>query len=142
MQTVNEIMTTNVECVTPLDNVYEVAVKMKDLNVGAIPVVDNNKLIGMITDRDLVIRGYAEKRPGSTAVSKVMSEKLITCTPETTVEEAAQLMSSNQIRRIPVINQNELVGIVSIGDLATNEMSDQHAGQALSEISENESYYH
>lgn len=142
MEIVKDVMTTNLECVTPLDNVYEVAVKMKELNVGAIPVVDQNKLVGMITDRDLVIRGYAEKRPGSTAVTKVMSGDLITCTPETTIQEASDLMAQHQIRRLPVVNRGELVGIVSLGDLATNKMSDERAGYALSEISENEHFHH
>lgn len=62
MKTVRDIMSTDIEYCTPLDNVYEVAVKMKELNVGAIPILEDNKLIGMITDRDLVVRGYAEKK--------------------------------------------------------------------------------
>ncbi len=142
MQTVRDVMTTNVEYCTPLDNVYEVAVKMKDLDVGAIPICENEKLIGMITDRDLVIRGYAEKHSGSYEVTGVMSKDLITVTPETTLQEASRVMSEKQIRRIPVVENGHLVGIVSLGDLATNQMSDQSAGHALSEISEEGHHTH
>jgi CBS domain-containing protein len=135
MQTVRDVMTTNVEYCTPLDNVYEVAVKMKDLDVGAIPIIENEKILGMITDRDLVVRGYAEKRSGSYEVTGVMSSELITITPETTLQEASQLMSEKQIRRLPVVENGHLIGIVSLGDLAVNQMSDESAGHALSDIS-------
>jgi CBS domain-containing protein len=136
MQTVRDVMTTNVEYCTPLDNVYEVAVKMKDLDVGVIPICENEKLIGMITDRDLVIRGYAEKRSGSFEVTGVMSSDLTTVKPDTTLEEATRIMAEKQIRRLPVVDNGHLVGIVALGDLAVNQMSDERAGQALSEISE------
>jgi CBS domain-containing protein len=137
MQTVRDVMTTNIEYCTPLDNVYEVAVKMRDLNVGAIPIVDSGQLIGMITDRDLVVRGIAEKRSGSNQVTNVMSDKLITISPDASLEEASRMMAEHQIRRLPVVENGRLVGIVSLGDLAINKMSDQIAGVALSEISEN-----
>ncbi|MFT4416092.1 CBS domain-containing protein [Fredinandcohnia humi] len=140
METVRDVMSTDVEYCTPLDNVYEVAVKMKDLDVGAIPILENNKLIGMITDRDLVVRGYAEKRSGSNQVTNVMSENLITCSPDTSLEEASQLMAKHQIRRLPVVENGQLIGIVSLGDLATYKMSDERAGQALSHISEHDQY--
>jgi CBS domain-containing protein len=135
VQTVREVMTIDVEYCTPVDNVYEVAVKMRDLNVGAIPVVDHGRLIGMITDRDLVVRGIAEKRPGSTPVTEVMSDKLITITPDASVQEAAKQMAEHQIRRLPVVEHGRLVGIVSLGDLAINRYSDESAGRALTEIS-------
>ncbi|WP_453997174.1 CBS domain-containing protein [Bacillus nitroreducens] len=138
MKTVRDIMSTDIEYCTPLDNVYEVAVKMKELNVGAIPILEDNKLIGMITDRDLVVRGYAEKKAGSNQVTNVMSEDLITCSPDTSLQEASELMAKHQIRRLPVVENGQLVGIVSLGDLATNTMSDEHAGEALSDISEQE----
>ncbi|THE14353.1 CBS domain-containing protein [Bacillus timonensis] len=136
MDSVRDVMSTDVEYCTPLDNVYEVAVKMKDLDIGAIPILEDNKLIGMITDRDLVVRGYAEKRSGSNKVTNVMSEDLITCTPDTSLEEASELMAKHQIRRIPVVENDQLVGMLSLGDLSTNERSDNYAGEALSDISE------
>jgi len=130
-------MTKDCSTVTLQDNVYEVAVKMKQEDTGFIPVVDGKKLIGVITDRDLVIRGFAEKKEGSTAVKEVMSSNQITsATPETTVDEAARLMASQQIRRLPVVENGELVGIVSIGDLAVREKFENEAGEALSKISE------
>ncbi|MFS0861356.1 CBS domain-containing protein [Fredinandcohnia sp. 179-A 10B2 NHS] len=138
METVRDVMSTDVEYCTPKDNVYEVAVKMKDLDVGAIPILEDNNLIGMITDRDLVVRGYAEKRSGSNQVTNVMSENLITCSPDTSLEEASNLMAKHQIRRLPVVENGQLVGIVSLGDLATYKMSDERAGEALSEISEHD----
>lgn len=136
MKSVRDVMSSDVECCTPVDNAYEVAVKMKELNVGAIPIVENGNLLGMITDRDLVIRGIAEKRSGSNAVTNLMSEQLVTVTPDTSVDEAARIMAEKQIRRLPVVENGKLLGIVALGDLAVEKESDQKAGFALSEISE------
>ncbi|MGG5253073.1 CBS domain-containing protein [Neobacillus sp. SM06] len=136
MGTIREIMTDDVECCSLLDNVYEVAVKMKELNVGAIPIVDQGKLVGMITDRDIVIRGIAEKRPASSKVETVMSKQLISITPDASTQEAVRLMADHQIRRLPVVEGDQLVGIVSLGDFAVRELTDDQAKAALSEISE------
>lgn len=136
MEKVRDIMTDDIECCSLLDNMYEVAVKMKELDVGAIPIVDEEKIVGMITDRDIVVRGTAEKRPGSTKVEKIMSDKLITCTEDMTTKEAAKIMAKHQIRRLPVVEGDKLVGIVSLGDFAIHELTDLQAGEALSEISE------
>ena len=136
MEKIRDIMTDDVECCSLLDNVYEVAVKMKELNVGAIPIVNEEKLVGMITDRDIVVRGVAEKNPGSTKVEKVMSNKLVTATEEMTTKEAARLMSEHQIRRLPVVEGEKLIGIVSLGDFAIHDLTDEQAGHALSDISE------
>jgi CBS domain-containing protein len=136
MGNVSEIMTRDVEACSILDNAYEVAVKMKENNVGAIPIVDNEKLVGMITDRDLVIRCIAEKHPGSTKVEDIMSKEIVTVTPDTSTQEAAKLMAKHQIRRLPVVENGRLVGIVSLGDFAVHELTDDQAKIALSEISE------
>ncbi len=136
MTTVKEMMTTDIECCTPLDHIYEAAVKMRDYNVGCIPIVDGNRLVGIVTDRDLVIRGIAEKKPGSTAVTEVMSEQLVTISPDASVAEAARLMAKHQIRRLPVVEGDTLVGMMSLGDLAIHEESDEQAGEALTEISQ------
>lgn len=136
MGKIREIMTDNVECCTLLDNVYEVAVKMKELNVGAIPIVDKEKLVGMITDRDIVIRGIAEKHPPSSKVEDIMSSKLITISPDATSQEAVKIMAEHQIRRLPVVEGDKLVGIVSLGDFAIRELTDDQAKRALTEISE------
>ncbi|MFB3164178.1 CBS domain-containing protein [Bacillus niacini] len=136
MEKIRDIMTDQVECCTLLDNVFEVAVKMKELNVGAIPIVDKEKLVGMITDRDIVVRGVAEKHPGSTKVEDIMSDKLITISADASTKEAANLMAEHQIRRLPVVEGDKLVGIVSLGDFAIRKMTDDQAKEALSEISE------
>ncbi|UII57283.1 CBS domain-containing protein [Cytobacillus spongiae] len=139
MQKIRDIMTSHVETCSLLDNVYEVAVKMKELNVGAIPIVDQNKLVGMITDRDIVIRCVAEKHPGSSKVSDIMSEQLITVTQDMSTKEAAQLMAKHQIRRLPVVEGDTLQGIVALGDFAVDHLTEEQAGEALSEISETDS---
>jgi len=136
MQTVKDVMTTNIHYCTPLDNVFEVAVKMKDYDVGAIPICEDGHLLGMITDRDIAIRGVAEKHPGSTKVTDIMSEKLVTVTADVSVDEAAELMATEQIRRLPVVEGKKLIGMVSLGDLATHDLYSDNAGKALSEISE------
>ncbi|MEH7110796.1 CBS domain-containing protein [Neobacillus niacini] len=136
MEKIRDIMTDQVECCSLLDNVFEVAVKMKELNVGAIPIVDKDRLVGMITDRDIVVRGVAEKHPGSTKVEDIMSSKLVTITAEATTNEAANLMAEHQIRRLPVVEGDKLIGIVSLGDFAIRKMTDDQAKEALSEISE------
>lgn len=135
-RTLREIMTTDCVTVTLKDNVYEAAVKMKQEDTGFIPVVDGKKLIGVLTDRDLVIRGYAAKKEGSTAIKEVMSDKVYSVSPDTTVDEAAKVMAKEQIRRLPVVENGELVGIVSIGDLAVRDKFEDEAGEALGQISE------
>ncbi|MEH7011890.1 CBS domain-containing protein [Neobacillus niacini] len=136
MEKIRDIMTDQVECCTLLDNVFEVAVKMKELNVGAIPIVDKDKLVGMITDRDIVVRGVAEKHPGSTKVEDIMSDKLITISADASTNEAANLMAEHQIRRLPVVEGDKLIGIVSLGDFAIRKMTDDQAKEALTDISE------
>lgn len=136
MERIKDIMTEEVECCTLLDNVYEVALKMKELNVGAIPIVDQDKVVGMITDRDIVVRGVAEKHPGSTKVEEIMSNNLVTVSPDSSSKEAAKLMAEHQIRRLPVVEEGKLIGIVSLGDFAIHELTDDQAKEALTEISE------
>jgi CBS domain-containing protein len=133
---VSDIMEKDCVTVTMQDNVYEIAVKMKQHDIGFVPVVEGKKLIGVVTDRDLVIRGFAEKREGSAAVKQVMTENVQTIEAGTSIDEAAKLMAKQQIRRLPVVDKGELVGIVAIGDLAVRDKFEDEAGQALSQISE------
>jgi CBS domain-containing protein len=133
---IRDIMTKDVETCTLLDNVFEIAVKMRDLDVGSIPIVDGDRLVGMISDRDIVIRGVAEKHPPSSKVETVMSRNLVTATPEMQSKEAAKLMAQHKVRRLPVVEGDRLIGIVSLGDFAVNELTDEQAQHALSEISE------
>lgn len=137
MRTIRDIMSTDCVTVSPQDNIYEIAVKMKQNDIGFIPVVEGRKLIGVVTDRDLVIRGYAEKHSGSTTVEEVISKDVTTVGPDTSVDEAAKLMARQKIRRLPVVSGGELIGVVAIADLAVREIFVNEAGEALSEISEN-----
>ncbi|MFD0697190.1 CBS domain-containing protein [Paenibacillus sp. GCM10027628] len=134
-KTVKDIMAKDCVTVTLQDNVFEIALKMKQHDIGFVPVVEGKKLIGVVTDRDLVIRGYAEKRSGSAAVDQVISKDVATIDPNTTVDEAAKIMAKEQIRRLPVVENGELVGVVAIGDLAVRSIYDDEAGEALSQIS-------
>ncbi|OPA77776.1 CBS domain-containing protein [Paenibacillus selenitireducens] len=142
MKTLREIMTTDYVTVSSEDDIYQIAVKMEQNNIGFIPVVDNKKLMGVVTDRDLVIRGYAAKRPGSTPAKEVMTQNIVTVSPDTTVEEAANMMSKEMIRRLAVVDQGELAGVVAIGDLAVTDQFDSIASDALSEISQHTDVVH
>ncbi|MGO4110229.1 CBS domain-containing protein [Paenibacillus sp. YAF4_2] len=133
---IKDVMSSPCITATLLDNVYELAVLMKQNDIGFIPIVDGTKLIGAVTDRDLVVRGYAEKHSGSTDVETVMTTELLTVTPDTSIEEAVDLMAEHQIRRLPVIDNGHLVGVVAIGDLAVRDSFIQEAGTALNKISE------
>lgn len=137
MKTVREIMSTDVVHLSPQDNIYEAAAIMKDRNIGMIPVIENGALTGVVTDRDLVLRGVAERKPNSSSIRDVMSDKLVYGTPDMSVEEAAQIMAEAQVRRLPILENDQLVGVVSIGDVALQQPNEnQVAGEALSEISE------
>jgi len=136
-RTLREIMTKDVATVTLKDNVYEVACKMRDWNVGVIPVVDEkNDVIGVITDRDIVIRGIAEKRGGSAPIEQVMTRDIVLGKPEMTVDEAAKIMAKHQIRRLPVVENGKLVGIVALADMAVRQAHHDEASEALYEISQ------
>ncbi|MFF2093576.1 CBS domain-containing protein [Paenibacillus sp. NPDC058174] len=126
------------DCVTATlqDNVYELAVLMKRHDIGFVPIVEGSKLIGVVTDRDLVVRGYAEKHSGSTEVATVMTREVKTISPEETADEAARIMANNKIRRLAVVEDGHLIGIVAIGDLAVRDIFVHEAGESLSEISE------
>jgi CBS domain-containing protein len=133
---IKDVMTTNCVTVSADDHVFDVALKMKKHNIGFMPVVQDHKILGVITDRDLVIRGYAEKRSGSESVREVMTTKLFTVKEDTSIDEAAQIMADQQIRRLPVVEQDELRGVIAIGDLAVRVKYKDEAGQALSQISQ------
>lgn len=136
MKALRDIMSKNIVTVTKQDNIYEAAVKMKENNIGFIPVVEGDKLLGVMTDRDLVIRGYANKHSGSTAVEEVMTREAVTCPPETTMDEAARIMAARKIRRLPIVENGRLVGVVAIGDMAIRRNLEDEAAEALSQISE------
>jgi CBS domain-containing protein len=135
MQKISEIMTRNVQVVRPDDSLQRAAQCMKDLDVGAVPVCDGRRLLGMITDRDITVRATAlGLSPVTTTVTEVMSKDLCWCTEDESATEVLDGMGEHQIRRLPVVNaQKELVGIVSLGDLATRQPTP--VNQALRDIS-------
>lgn len=135
---VRDVMTSNPECVTDKDSIRDVARIMKDQDTGVVPVVDGKKIIGMITDRDIVVRGLAEgKDLGNARVNEIMTKSVRSVREDATVDEALNMMSSAEIRRVAVVNNNdELVGIVSIGDISTNTNQDNKVGKAMESISE------
>jgi CBS domain-containing protein len=134
----SEIMTKNVTTCGPDSVIRDVADLMEDENVGSIPVVENGRLIGIVTDRDIVCRVIAEGLDSRTAKAReVMSEDLVTCTPDDSVHEAIRKMGEHQIRRIPVCDLNgRLRGIISIGDVALEAERDQDLANALEQISQ------
>ncbi|NPC92448.1 CBS domain-containing protein [Bacillus sp. WMMC1349] len=141
MTRVKDIMTKDLLYCTVLDNVYETAVKMKDGNVGAIPVVtdDRLELVGIVTDRDLVLRGIAAKKPNSQKVTNVMTTNVVTVHEEEPFEKAIDLMGEHQIRRIVVTNGPILTGIITLKDISIYEQSNRRVRDLLTFISENES---
>lgn len=120
---VKDCMCTQVCYCTPQNTVQDCAKLMNENHVGCIPVCDDKKnIVGIVTDRDLILRTVAcNKQPANTPISEVMTCNTCCCSPDTTVEDAEQLMCENQIRRIPVLNNNQIVGILTIGDLAKNK---------------------
>ena len=133
-----EIMTTDVEIVRPESSVTEAAKKMRSLDVGALPVCDGRRLLGMVTDRDITIRSTAEARdPEKTLVRDCMSPEVIFCFEDQSPQEAERLMEDKQIRRLPVLTrEKQLAGIVALGDLATKTGDIQQVGRTIREISE------
>jgi len=135
---VRDVMTPNPECVTEKDSIQDVARIMKKQDTGVVPVVDGKKVIGMVTDRDIVVRGIAEgKDCSSLRVNEIMTKHVRSVKEDASVSEVLDLMSKAEIRRVPVVNdKNELVGIVSLGDVATNTNQDGPVGQTVEHISE------
>jgi CBS domain-containing protein len=126
MQTIAEVMTHDVAVVSPQDTIRHAAEMMRDWDVGALPVCDGRRLVGMLTDRDITVRAVADG--GATEqmrVSEMMTDEVLWCFEDQTVGEVLQQMGDRQIRRIPVVNRDmQLVGIVALGDLATRHHAD------------------
>ena len=135
---VKDVMTKGVTCVAPNDTIQEAARRMRELDVGPMPVCDNDRLAGMITDRDITVRATAEGRDLTAfKVRDAMTQDLVYCFEDQNVEEAAELMRERQIRRVLVLNRDKrLTGIVSLGDLAVEGPSKQQAGETVRAVSE------
>ena len=133
---VNQIMTRDVTVIPPDISLRDAARKMKELDVGILPAAENDRLIGMITDRDITVRAVAEGRdPNTPRVADAMSPRILYCFDDQDVEEAAQIMESEQIRRLPVVDRDKrLVGIISLGDIATRGQYQHLAGEVAKEV--------
>ena len=131
-----DAMSRDVQLANPKQSIREAAQMMAKIDAGVLPVGENDRLVGVITDRDITIRAVAEGKAPTTKVRDVMSKELLYCFEDQDLDEVARNMSDMKVRRLPVVNRDKrLVGIISFGDLARNENPDT-TGQALSIISE------
>ncbi len=133
---IRDVMTPNPRTVSPDDTIQTAARIMQTEDTGAVPVVSNGRVVAVVTDRDIVMRVVAEGAPFTSPVRNFASQDVICATPEMSTREASDLMSEHQIRRLPVVEDDRLVGIVSIGDLAVKEGKDSRIGDTLQNISE------
>ncbi|WP_097026545.1 CBS domain-containing protein [Clostridium peptidivorans] len=134
---VKDIMTKNVASLNPEDTVEHAAQLMKEYNIGSLPVCNEEKVIGIITDRDIAIRSSAEgENVQKQTVRDIMTSNPATIKSDIDVKDAARIMSERQIRRLPVVESNNLVGMLSLGDVSVESSSNETAGEALSSISE------
>lgn len=133
---IRDIMTTGLSTASPDTSLEEIATMMKNENVGTIPIVEDEELCGLITDRDIVVRCVAEgHNPADTRAEDILSEDLHVIEVDEDADTAAELMSRHQVRRLPVVENGRLVGIISIGDIAVKEGDDRTSGDTLQGIS-------
>ena len=132
---IRDVMTRNPRTVGPGDSIQRAASIMKEVDTGFVPIVENGKVVGVVTDRDIVVRAVAAgsyDRP----VSEIATRDLVSVAPGDSTQRAEELMSDRQVRRVAVVEEGRLVGIVSLGDLAVKEGNDGRAGATLENISE------
>ena len=133
---VRDVMTPNPRTVELSDTIQDAARIMREEDTGAVPVVEDGRVVGMVTDRDIVIRAIADGDYEAT-VDDIVTDDVVTATADMTTAEAADLMGEHQIRRLPVVDADEnIIGIVSLGDLAVKENRDARMGETLENISE------
>lgn len=134
---IRDVMTPNPKCVLPEDSIQSAARIMRDEDTGVVPICDKDRRpVGMVTDRDIVVRAIAEDGQLNRPVNDIATRNVITVGPDTSTRDAAALMAEHQVRRLPVVENDRLVGIVSIGDLAVKEAKDSRVGDTLEHISE------
>ena len=135
---IQDVMTRDPRCVTPETSAREAAQVMKDEDVGIVPVVEGQRLIGVVTDRDLALRVVADGRDGSATVRDVMSSgKISTCRPDEDLDRAMETMAKEQVRRIPIVDERgSLVGIVAQADVVLKATDDRKAEKTVEQISE------
>jgi CBS domain-containing protein len=133
---ISEVMTEGVRYVDPNTPIREIAKEMRDNDFGSVPIADEERLVGMVTDRDIVVRGIAQGLDATAPSSQVMSPNVLYCFEDDTVEAVLKNMGANQVRRLPVVNREKrLVGVVSLGDLS-KAAGQSPSGSALKKISQ------
>ena len=136
MTTVTDVMTRDIRTLPPTSTIADAAKVMDELNVGVIPVCEGDTLLGMVTERDIVVRAVAQDLGGDTPLSRVMSTDIRTARESDDLETVLAEMAASQIRRLPVLDASDaLVGIISIGDIAVKGQDEEEVGQSLGEIS-------
>jgi CBS domain-containing protein len=133
---IRDVMTPNPRTLSPEDSIQNAARIMRDEDTGAVPVVENGRPIGLVTDRDIVVRAVADGGQLDRPVRDIATTNLVAVTPEMSTREANELMREHQVRRLPVIEGERLVGMVSLGDLAVKESKEGRTGETLERVSE------
>lgn len=131
---ISDVMSADVASIGSGESLQAAAAKMAEINVGSLPVTNDGRLVGIVTDRDIVVRAVAQGVAPNATIDSAMSEGIVTVSPGTSVDEAARLMSERQIRRLYVVDGERLAGVVSLGDIAVDSET-RDAGEALREIS-------
>lgn len=132
---VKDVMSHDVQTVSPTDPIEKAAGIMQKIDCGSVPVTEGSTIVGMLTDRDIVMTAVASGKDPHTPVKDCMTHHIVTVESHKEAQDAANLMADNQVRRLPVVEHDKLVGIVSIGDLARQNIYVTESGQALSDIS-------
>ena len=134
---VNDIMTASVDSIDSTNTIAEAARRMAEFDVGVLPVLDGRKLVGMVTDRDIAVRAVPAKLDPETSIRRIMSEDVVSCSPDAELEDALQIMSREQIRRLPVCdNRGDLIGIMTLADAAGRDPDKREVTEALEDICE------
>jgi CBS domain-containing protein len=133
-----EIMKRDVECLAPRESVQAAAARMREQNIGFLPVCDDGmKVLGTVTDRDIALQIVAEQRPASTAVEQIMTRQVVACRPEDDIEDARELMAAHRKSRLMCVDDDgRLVGVISLSDLA--KLDGEGAARTLNEVSRRE----
>jgi CBS domain-containing protein len=133
---VRHVMTEAPKTLSPRRTAADAANLMEQYDVGVIPLAEGDSLVGLVTDRDLVVRVLAKRRdPGEVTLGEIATEKVITVTPDADIGSARELMAEHKIRRLPVIKDGRLVGILALGDIAVQDASKRAVGEVLEEVS-------
>ncbi len=137
-----DIMTSSVTTATRANTLQEVAALMRDGDMGSVPVVEDGKLVGIVTDRDIVVRSVAEGKDASAGVAEAMTTDIFSVKPDDFVFEAIRLMGDKQVRRVPVVDENgDLAGIIAMADIALEMEDEREIAETLEEISSGSAFW-